>query len=113
MLQHMRDMFGDMPMHIRMGHASRFDQCSICVRGDIVVLRTGDRIERAGEVWFHFEINDVPVSIINTWHVIDAHETYATFQFADNPEMWDTTDIIANCISCRDDDVVTVLLPRR
>ena len=113
MLQHMRDIFGDMPMRVRMGHASRFDPFSICVRGDIVVLRTGDRIERAGEVWFHFEINDVPVSIINTWHVLEAHETYATFQCADNPEMWDTTDIIANCISCRDADVVTVLLPRR
>ena len=70
-------------------------------------------LQYAGEILGHFDIDGVPVSIINTWEPIEAHDNYCTWQWRMYPELWSTADILVNVISTRCGNVVTTLLPRR
>ena len=100
--------------HVQEAFESRFEAFSTCTRGDVVIMDTGTGpLRYAGEILGHFDIDGVPVSIINTWEPIEAHDTYCTWQWRMHPELWSTVDILVNVISTRCGDVVTTLLPRR
>ena len=94
------------------GFTSRFDVYSTCSRGDVVLVDDNGHLV-AGEVWNHLTVDGVHVSVISTWALVERHLHHSTWRVREQPDFWDTERIVANVISSRSGDRVTVLLPRR
>ena len=65
----------------------------------------------AGEVWYHAEINGVPVSLISVWELHVTGEHHREWVDAENPQLYETEAIINVLTGCRSNGVVTTLMP--
>ena len=89
---------------------SRYNAFGICARGDFVLVKDGEGAV-AGEVWYHAEINGVPVSLISVWELHVTGEHHREWVDAENPQLYETEAIINVLTGCRSNGVVTTLMP--
>ena len=91
---------------------SRYNAFAICARGDCVMVRADDAV-KAGDVWFHAEVDGEALSMISTWDCIEQGAYFSKWRMCEAPAFFPTSAIVDTMIWSQADGVATVLLPRR
>ena len=95
---------------------SRFEEMSICSRGDVVVFPSisGQGLS-CGEILSNLDIAGVPVSVVDEFIPLETHtdQQYCKWKACGHSQFIATDAFIATVIWTRSDDVITTLLPRR
>jgi hypothetical protein len=100
---------------VRTARESRFNALGTCIQHDVVLVKDGDSF-RAGQVQLHFDVNGVPISIIDVWELhryTDADVGFATWKkVGESRDFFGTEDIIdVMAYQPLAGDMVGVILP--
>ena len=76
------------------------------------MVRADDAV-KAGDVWFHAEVDGEALSMISTWDCIEQGAYFSKWRMCEAPAFFPTSAIVDTMIWSQADGVATVLLPRR
>ena len=105
------------PQFCRTALAARHSECSICHKGDVVIVKSdrGTAFD-VGMVWAHAEIFGEALSLVSVWERVSSDRQTATAEYREvtQVEVLPLSDILAPVIYCRPRaGIARVLVPAR
>lgn len=80
---------------VSVGLESRCNKFACCHRGDVVLVKDVDQSSfRAGQVIFHAEVNQVPITVVTLWHLHSIEHGYYA--------KWDETNTVTEVVGTED-----------
>ena len=104
---------GAAALNVLTSGACRFSMYSACHKRDVVFVKDGGSFV-AGQVWAHFSIGGVLVSVVSLWTTIVSSRPLAIdWQKCDNPTYVDSEEIIDTAVWVQQSDTIvrTLLSP--